>query len=599
MRIIKNCIFCMKTVFHYAPSNFIICFVCYFVPGFFTGLHVLFLQNIIDRAIAFVQGTGELDTLILYGVLLVVMTTLWSSMQQIATYQRDAISVKLTKKMAPDIADRLMKLEYGSFEEQETYEIFQKMTKEPEQMVLNCFFRTMIVGLTTVSLIFAMGVFFYISPWIGMGVIVIGIPMMILGYYSAGRQVVITEEAADTKRRIEDLKGMLTNKHAMFEMKLFDADELFAQKWMYYSDKQEEITVRENRKILFMNISSNMLKFIYILFVICMVAVGLLNGSFTLGQFTAALSGSSGVLDKLGHCAGHVSTLIRTALEMDFYMKFMEMDIRKETVENSQLSYYDIAFENVSFRYPGTNREILKNVTFYIKEGERIAFVGENGAGKTTIIKLLCGLYEPTTGTITIGGVPVREISEELRVKLLSVVFQDFGSFQMSLRENVAFGNLSVLYDDNKIMNALMLAGAEDLVTDNDRGLDRNLGKLDSDGQDLSKGQWQRVAMARAFVSDAKYVILDEPTAALDPIAESHMYENFAKIFINRGTIMISHRLASAKMADRIFVLDGGRIVDVGSHEQLMAKQGLYKTMFEMQSSFYVDTDTEGEVSAV
>ncbi len=599
MRILKNCWFCMKTVFRYAPSNVIICFICYFVPGFFTGFQALLLQNITDHAIAFAKGTGEIRPLLLYGGLLVVMTALWSSMQHVATYQRDAISVKLIKRMAPDIAKRLMKLEYSAFEDRETHEIFQKMTNQPEQWVLECFFRTMIVGVQTISLIFTMGVFFYISPWIGIGVIVIGIPLVLLSYYTAGRRVVITEEVADVRRRIEDLKGLLTNKHVMFEMKLFGGDELFAQKWNYYGDKQESITIRENKKVVLMNVSSNLLRIIYMVFVLCMVAVGLLGGSFTPGQFTAAMSGACGMLDKLKHCAGHVSNFIEKAMGIEFYMDFLKMDTMDGTgirTDQMELNYYDIAFENVSFQYPGTNREILKNVTFYVKEGERIAFVGENGAGKTTIIKLLCGLYEPTTGSITIGGVPVRELSEELRVKLLSVVFQDFGSFQLTLRENVAFGNLAALQDDEKLKGALRLAGAGELYESNEKGLDRNLGKLTEDGQDLSKGQWQRVAMARGFVSDAKYVILDEPTAALDPLAESRMYENFAKIFKDRGTIMISHRLASAKMADRILVLDGGRIVDSGSHEELMAKQSLYRTMFEMQSSFY-NKDGEGQVA--
>ena len=273
-------------------------------------------------------------------------------------------------------------------------------------------------------------------------------------------------------------------------------------------------------------------------------------------------------------------------------MDFLKLETRGDLGETEELSYCDIAFENVSFRYPGTERDILKNVTFYIKEGEKTAFVGENGAGKSTIIKLLCGLYEPTAGNVTIGGVPVRELSPKLRTRLLSVVFQNFQSYQLTLRENVAFGNLKALGDDGKLRHALGLADAMDLADTQEKGLDRNLGRLERDGQDLSKGQWQRVAMARAFVSDAKYVVLDEPTASLDPLAESRMYENFARIFRERGTVLISHRLASARMADRILVLDGGRIVQTGSHGELMAEDGLYRTMFLAQSSFYKEEES-------
>lgn len=186
-----------------------------------------------------------------------------------------------------------------------------------------------------------------------------------------------------------------------------------------------------------------------------------------------------------------------------------------------------------------------------------------------------------------IGGVPVRDLSEELQKKLLSVVFQDFQSYELTLRENVAFGNIGKLCEDDVLYQSLKLADAAELADTEEKGLDRELGHLTEHGKDLSKGQWQRVAMARAFLSDASYIILDEPTASLDPVAESHMYENFSRIFSGRGTILISHRLASAKMADRIMVLDGGKIVQNGSHESLMSKEGLYRTMYLAQSSWY------------
>jgi len=597
MRNFKNCILCIKTVFHYAPVNAVLSIICYYIPAFFTGLRMLLMQYIVDSAVALISGTGTIDTLIVWGVLLVVMLILWASMQQAAKYELDVIGMKLSEKMAPDMARRLAMLEYAAFEEQGVHEVFQKMSDEPEKRVKNCFYRVLSTGQAMVSLISGMAVFFSISVWIGLGVIIIGIPMMAIGYYTAGREVKITEEAADVRRRMTDLKGLLTNKHAMFEMKLFGAEELVTGKWNYYGNKQTEITMRENKKIMLVNMGSNLLSLIYLVFLICMVGVGLINGSITLGQFTGALNGMANVgVHKFSDCCTQVSNLLHQAMEADFYTRFMEMDTRKDLGNIDTLKHYDIAFENVSFTYPGTDREILKNVTFYVKEGENIAFVGENGAGKSTIIKLLCGLYEPTTGNVTIGGVPVRELTPRLRNSILSVVFQDFRSYQMTLRENVAFGNLGAINDDDKLKHALCLAGAEELATSEEKGIDRSLGKLESDGQDLSKGQWQRVAMARAFVSDAKYVILDEPTASLDPLAESNMYENFAKIFKKRGTIMISHRLASAKMADCILVLDGGRIVQKGSHDELMKKNGLYQTMFVAQSSFYQDgTDEQKE----
>ena len=594
-----NCLFCLKTVFRYVPFNTLAAMICLFVPATFAGLQVLLLQRIVDNALAYVRGgaggTEAMEALAMWGICLVALLTLGTSMQRIGAYQMDLASEKLMERMAPDIARRLTELEYASFEQQATQELFQKMSGSPETGIFNCCLSTMFVIQRTINLFFSMAVIFAISPWMGLGIIVIGIPMMVLGYYAAGHSMTMMEEGADARRRMADLKGLLTNKHAMFEMKLFDAAQLFGEKWDHYSMEYADIALRENREVMKLDICSRLLNVIYLIFVVFMAAAGLLGGSLTLGQFTAALNGVAGIGSGLNDGSRQVIWLFANAMEIHYYMDFLKLETRKDLGTVEKLSYYDIAFENVSFRYPGTERDILKNVTFYAKEGERIAFVGENGAGKSTIIKMLCGLYEPTTGNVTIGGVPVREISPGLRTHLISVVFQNFQSYQMTLRENVAFGNPESLWDDEKLLHALELADAGELAAAREKGLDRNLGRLEQDGQDLSKGQWQRVAMARAFVSDAKYVILDEPTASLDPLAESRMYGNFARIFRERGTVLISHRLASARMADRILVLDGGRIVQTGNHEELMAKEGLYRTMFLAQSSFYQDGEPEGQ----
>lgn len=584
MKLLKNCGFCLKTVFRYVPSHTLAAMVCLFVPAASAGLQVLLLQRIVDNALAYAGGAEAMEAMILWGVCLVAVLTLGTATQWVGMYQMELAGMRLMERMAPDIAKRLTELEYASFEQQDTQELFQKMSGSPETGIFNCFLSAMFVIQRTVGLVCSMAAIFTISVWMGLGIVMIGIPMMVIGYYAAGHSMTMTEEGADASRRKADLKSLLTDKHAMFEMKLFDAAALFTEKWNHYSDKYAGIAMRENRSVMKLDLCSRSLNVIYLVFVVFLAAAGLFGQSCTLGQFTAVLSGVAGIGSGLNDGSRQVVWLFSNAMGIHYYMDFLKLGTRGDLGTVEKLPHFDIAFENVSFRYPGTERDILKNVTFYVKEGERIAFVGENGAGKSTVIKLLCGLYEPTTGNVTVGGVPVREISPKLRTRLLSVVFQNFQSYQLTLRENVAFGNPDALWDDDKLLHALELANAGEFVNGH---LDRNLGRLEEDGQDLSKGQWQRLAMARAFVSDAKYMVLDEPTASLDPLAESQMYENFAKIFKERGTILISHRLASARMADRILVLDGGRIVQTGSHEELMAEKGLYRTMFQAQSSYY------------
>ena len=530
MRAVKNCLFCLKTIFHYVPLHTLTAAVCFFVPAAFAGLQVLVLQRIVDSALEcveqnrklFQEGLPGVESLVFWGVFLLVLLILGSTMQRFGTYQMDLVSMKLKERMAPDIARRLTELEYASFEAKETQELFQKMSGEPENGIYNCSMSTFFLIQKTITLASSMAVIFSISPWIGLGIVLVGIPMMALGYYAAGYSVVLTEESADARRRMGDLKRLLTDKHAMYEMKLFDAKALFLEKWERSSGEYVDIAMKENASVMKVDVASRLLNVVYLVFVVCMAAAGLLGGSLTLGQFAAALNAVSGIGSSLHDSSRQMTWLMGSAMEISYYMDFLKLETRGDLGSVETLPHYDIGFEYVSFRYPGTERDILKNVTFYIKEGERTAFVGENGAGKSTVVKLLCGLYEPTSGSVTIGGVPVRELSPGLRIRCLSVVFQDFQAYQLTLRENVAFGCLEALWYDKRLLEALRLAGGEELALSREegmsreKGLDRNLGKLEEDGQDLSKGQWQRVAMARAFVSQARYVVLDEPTASLD-----------------------------------------------------------------------------------
>lgn len=597
MRALKNGWFCVRLVFRYAPGNALFGTAGFLVPAFFASLQMLLLQRIVDSAVAGVQGNGGAGSVILWGVLYVTILALWNSLLRVAMHQTEIIGLKLSERLAPDILGQLSSLEYSAFEQPETYDVLQKLSGAPEQEIKNCFRNILFAVQSVCSLLFSMAAFFVISPWIGTGVLLLGIPMVFFSYYSAKRQVAVTEKAVEDVRRKNYLKGFLTDRNAMFEMKLFGAESFLTEKWDRHGEHHARIAMEENRKVMLVNIGGRLLNTAYLVFVVCSAAVGLAGGSLTLGQFSGALNGISNVgVNRLQGCTRNVRMMLDACMRVQFYMDFCKMGERRRKAPGKacETKGRDIAFENVSFTYPGTDREILRNVTFRIKQGERVAFVGENGAGKSTIIKLLCGLYEPTAGSVAIGGVPVGDLSEELRLKLLSVVFQDFQSYQMTLRENVAIGSPGALNSDKKLAEALRLAGAGEMLLDEGwKGLDQSLGRLDGDGRELSRGQWQRIAMARAFVSDAEYVVLDEPAASLDPVAESRMYENFTRIFKQRGAIMISHRLASARLADRIFVLDGGRIIQSGSHEELMQKQGMYHDMYVAQSAWYQEGGTE------
>ncbi len=595
MRVIRNCILSIKLVFKHAPWNAFLYMLGYFVPGSFSGIQILLVQSIVDNGVAYVNGMngvtqadgGALNSIVISGGALVALLFFWIVLQRMGYYEGKVIGTKLTRYMASDIMKKLEKLDYGAFESKETQEVIQRISRTPWQNVSQCFNRTMLSLQTVLSIFFVLGVYMTISMWIGIGLLLIAVPMIVLNFSATHHFHRVIRETTEEGRRMKDLKQLIRSKDAMYEMKVFGSQALIAGKWKEASGRVEAEMKKGGARVIALEGTGKLLNMVYYVFIIMTLAYSLMHGVVTLGQFVAAISSIGSLTGKVNGAAWQATDAIRCALDMEFYREFQALPESRIMGNVDRISHCDIAFENVSFSYPGTDREVLNHVTFRIKEGERVAFVGENGAGKSTIIKLLCGLYEPDGGRVLIGGVDVRELSEGLRRKLLSVVFQDFQGYELTLEENVALGNIEKLGKDVQIQEALQLAGGEALYTSEEKGLRRNLGHLEKDGKDLSKGQWQRVAIARAFLADAAFCVLDEPTASLDPIAESHMYENFARIFHKNGTIMISHRLASAKMADRIMVLDGGRIVQNGSHEQLMQEEGLYRTMYLAQSSWY------------
>lgn len=253
-------------------------------------------------------------------------------------------------------------------------------------------------------------------------------------------------------------------------------------------------------------------------------------------------------------------------------------------IEKRDDGQYEFAFHDVSFSYPGTNIPVLEHVTLSFAVGEKTALVGRNGAGKTTLIKLLCRLYEPTSGYITLNGIDIRKYSYKEYTQAFSVVFQDFHLFSLPLDENIAAGTE---IDEAALQSSLAKVGLTECVQRLPQGTHTRLYNNNGTGVDLSGGEAQRTAIARALYKDAPFVILDEPTAALDPIAEAEIYEQFSQMISGKTAVYISHRMSSCKFCDRIVVLDHGRIAEDGTHDTLLANHGIYANLYETQAQYY------------
>jgi ATP-binding cassette subfamily B protein len=314
-------------------------------------------------------------------------------------------------------------------------------------------------------------------------------------------------------------------------------------------------------------------------------------GLVTIGDLTFLAGSFSQLRNQLQTVFSRFSNITQSAMYLQDYFEFIDMDFSSDNPEQYREApsefNHSIHFDNVSFSYPQAEKMVLSSLTFDLKKGEKLALVGENGAGKTTLIKLLLRLYEPTGGQILMDGVPIREYRKEDYQKMLGAIFQDFVKYYLTAKINIAVGNIDEEHNIDKIKDAAVQSLANEVIESLPMGYDQGLGRRFKKGAELSGGQWQKIALARAYMSDAPIIILDEPTSALDARAESEVFQRFIGLTKDRTSIIISHRFSTVRMADRILVLQNGSILELGTHKELLANPKLYAELFELQAEGY------------
>lgn len=586
--ILSSGAYALKTTFRHAPV----------VAGVYTALsltgsacsvaQILVLQRLVDGVYRYIRGTGDSSAVLLWGSLYIAALTL-ASAYGFARGKLDwYLRRRLTQSLTPAIAEKFSRIEYQYFENAEFQDTISRMSQDPQEKIHAAFGNVVESIMQLLTLAGILGVFFGASFWIGMGAVLIGVPMSALKIHAVSRRNRTLGEATMDQRMTEYLQNLFFDKDAAYEIKVFRARDYILDLWHQVRGKVMKRSNKIQKELIEVESIADLLKIAYAAFAVAGLTAGFLAGDIGLGVLVSVLQSVERLFSAMDNVSRSVSNLGRVTYEISYLREFLGLEEEPEKTEEEVEKGGEILFDHVSFRYPGTDREILHDVSFRIRSGEKVALVGVNGAGKSTIVKLLCGLYRPDSGHIFIGGKDINTLTRKALRQYLAAVFQDFGAYQLTLRENIAMGDLDSMGDDDRLLKALSQADSGEL---SGLGLETNLGKLAEDGVDVSRGQWQRIAIARAFLSQAEFVVLDEPTASLDPIAESRVYQSFGEVLQKKGAIVISHRLASARMAERILLLEGGEVAESGSHEELMASGGLYATMYEEQSSWY-KTDT-------
>ncbi len=405
-----------------------------------------------------------------------------------------------------------------------------------------------------------------------------------LGYAKNFRQT-------PAKRQMDYLRQVAGSREGAKEVKLFGLSSFFTDRFKTLADQiyREDVTLSRSKLIVggLLGIIGTLGYYGAYVYVIWRT----IHGGYDIGQFTFLTTAIQQASSNLQQVFSTASGIADQALFLTDLIAFFEMKPTVQSKPNGLPAPRPITggfeFRNVSFTYPGTSRTVLKNFTFKLSPGERVALIGENGQGKTTVVKLITRLYDPTEGQILLNGVDLREYSLEDLHREIGVIFQDFVRYEMTARDNIAVGRVDRPHQQTEIEFAAHKSLADVVVQKLERGYDQMLGRRFEGGVELSGGEWQRMALARAYLRDAQLLILDEPTAALDAKSELEVFERFAELTLGKMALLISHRFSTVRMADRIVVLSGGRLIEEGNHQQLISSGGLYAEMFEMQAASY------------
>ena len=405
-----------------------------------------------------------------------------------------------------------------------------------------------------------------------------------LGYAKNFRQT-------PAKRQMDYLRQVAGSREGAKEVKLFGLSGFFTDRFRALADQiyREDVALSRSKLLVggLLGIIGTLGYYGAYIYVIWRT----IRGGYDIGQFTFLTTAIQQASSNLQQVFSTASGIADQALFLTDLLAFFEMKPTVQSKPNGLPAPRPITggfeFRNVSFTYPGTSRTVLRNFTFKLSPGERVALIGENGQGKTTVVKLITRLYDPTEGQILLNGVDLREYSLEDLHREIGVIFQDFVRYEMTARDNIAVGRVDRPHQQTEIEFAAHKSLADVVVAKLEHGYDQMLGRRFEGGVELSGGEWQRMALARAYLRDAQLLILDEPTAALDAKSELEVFERFAELTLGKMALLISHRFSTVRMADRIVVLSGGRLIEEGNHQQLISAGGLYAEMFEMQAASY------------
>jgi ATP-binding cassette subfamily B protein len=481
-------------------------------------------------------------------------------------------------------------LDLGMFEDSEFYDKLERARRQTTgRVVLMSMVLSQLQDLITIIFL-GVGLVAF-EPWLILILAVAVLPSFLSEAYFSRSSYSLVRSWTPQRRELDYLRYIGASVETAKEIKVFGLDDFLTNRFGKIANEYYLVNRALAVKRTIWGTILQVLSVLAYYGAYLLIIIKTVGGALTVGSMTF-LSGSFNRLqNQLQNLLSTFTRITESALYLQDYFDFLAINplIRDETdaVDPPAEIQKGIQFENVGFKYPGTDVWAVRHLSFVLQPGEKLALVGENGAGKTTLVKLLARMYDPSEGSISLDGTDIKRFRIEKYRRMIGVIFQDYVRFAFIASENVAVGQIEEATNQPKIQNASEKSLADAVIKKLPEGYNQMLGKRFSDGIDLSGGEWQKVALARAYMRDAQIVILDEPTASLDARAEYEVFKRFSELTKGKTAVIISHRFSTVRMADRILVLKNGEKIEIGTHQELLTKNGLYAELFNLQAQGY------------
>ena len=558
-------------------------------------LLTLYLMKLIVDAVTFSLGAPDKIAAFRHVALLISFAAgvaiLNSLFQQIAGFVKEAQTLKVTDHMYDILHSKSIEVDLEYYENPHYLDTLHRAQQEGPYRPTHIVDGLVRLGQSGISLLAMVGLLFSFHWIMAVVLFAAAIPGILVRLKYSGKLYHWQRGRTQAERKASYFNWMLTGDSHAKEIRLFNLGDLFKYRFgnLRKQLRRERLDISRKRSVAELGAQAGATLAVFGSF--GFIAFRTIQGIITLGDMIMYFQAFQRGLGYLRGMLGGVADLYEDSLFLSNLYEFLDLEPKVKQplhpVPVPRPIQKGMIFEHVSFKYPTSNGNVLENISLSIEPGEVVALVGENGSGKTTFVKLLCRLYDPNQGTITLDGIDLRRFETMALRNEISVIFQDYVKYHLTVRENIWLGNIVLPSEHKRIEEAALHAGADTLITRLPKGYETTLGKWFEDGEELSIGEWQKIALARAFLRDAQLIVLDEPTSALDAKSEYEVFRNFRKLLDGRSAVLISHRFSTVRMADRIFVFDGGNIKEQGTHDHLMGLGGTYAEFFEKQAQHY------------